>query len=166
MASPGAARVIWEVLYEIDVRHLLDAIRVPVSLVHLTGDRNCPVEGSRYIARRAGACLRHVVCADRAVRYDAGMRSVHTIALSKRTERVTISLPSELLHSFDALLVEDREGRSSAIRRLIESALREAREREDVERWIESYRNDPQDEEELAWSEAVAADSLRRVAWK
>ncbi|MGI8926069.1 MAG: CopG family ribbon-helix-helix protein [Tepidiformaceae bacterium] len=94
------------------------------------------------------------------------MRSVHTIALSKRTERVSISLPSELLHSFDALLVEDREGRSGAIRRLIESALREAREREDVERWIESYRNDPQDEEELAWSEAVAADSLRRVAWK
>lgn len=49
-ASPGAARALWEMLYEVDVRHVLPTIRVPTTIVHYTGDRVCPVEGGRYMA--------------------------------------------------------------------------------------------------------------------
>jgi class 3 adenylate cyclase len=49
-ASPGAAHALWEMLYEVDVRHVLPTIRVPTTVVHFTGDRVCPVEGGRYIA--------------------------------------------------------------------------------------------------------------------
>lgn len=49
-ASPGAARTLWEMLYEIDVRHLLPAVRVPTTIVHATGDRLCHIGGARYLA--------------------------------------------------------------------------------------------------------------------
>lgn len=57
-ASPGSARVIWEGLYEIDVRHALKSVQVPTAIIHFTGDRVVPVEGSRYLASHiAGARL-------------------------------------------------------------------------------------------------------------
>lgn len=49
-ASPGATRAIWENLYEVDVRHILRAIRVPTTVVHYTGDRVSPIGGGRYVA--------------------------------------------------------------------------------------------------------------------
>ena len=48
--SPGAARLIWESMYEADVRSLLPALRVPTTIVHRTGDRVAPVEGAHYLA--------------------------------------------------------------------------------------------------------------------
>ncbi len=48
--SPGAARLIWEAMYEADVRALLPSIQVPTTVVHVTGDRVAPVEGARYLA--------------------------------------------------------------------------------------------------------------------
>ena len=48
--SPGAARLIWESMYEADVRSLLPALRVPTTIVHRTGDRVAPIEGARYLA--------------------------------------------------------------------------------------------------------------------
>jgi class 3 adenylate cyclase/pimeloyl-ACP methyl ester carboxylesterase len=49
-SSPAAAREVWEMLYEVDVRHALPLVRVPTTVVHFTGDRVCPIEGGRYIA--------------------------------------------------------------------------------------------------------------------
>ena len=48
--SPGAARVLLQMVADTDVRHVLPAIRVPTLIVHRSGDRATPVEGARHIA--------------------------------------------------------------------------------------------------------------------
>ena len=49
-ASPGAARAILAMNYDIDVRSILSSIRVPTLVVHRTGDRIIPVAAGRYLA--------------------------------------------------------------------------------------------------------------------
>jgi class 3 adenylate cyclase len=44
--------MIWSMIADIDIRHVLPAIRVPTLIIHNTGDRTVPVEGSRYMAER------------------------------------------------------------------------------------------------------------------
>jgi len=51
-ASPGAVAALLLMNYDIDARQALDSIRVPTLVLHRTGDRNIPVEQSRYMARR------------------------------------------------------------------------------------------------------------------
>jgi class 3 adenylate cyclase len=48
--GPQAQRLIWEAMYEADVRSLLPAIHVPTTVVHRRGDRVAPIEGGRYLA--------------------------------------------------------------------------------------------------------------------
>lgn len=48
-ASPGAAAALWRMNLEIDIRHVLPAVRVPMLVIHRTGD-GVPVEGARYLA--------------------------------------------------------------------------------------------------------------------
>jgi pimeloyl-ACP methyl ester carboxylesterase len=49
-ASPGAAVAVMRMNREIDVRHVLPAIRVPTLVLHRTGDRLTLVEQARYMA--------------------------------------------------------------------------------------------------------------------
>jgi class 3 adenylate cyclase len=57
-ASPAAAAAIMQMSYEIDVRPVLPAIRVPTLIIHRTGDRAFSLEGARYLARHiAGSKL-------------------------------------------------------------------------------------------------------------
>lgn len=54
--SPGTARKIFEILMQLDVRHVLGAIRVPTLILHRVDDKPVSVENSRYLAARiAGA---------------------------------------------------------------------------------------------------------------
>ncbi len=48
--TPGAARAWYQMTTEVDVRHILPAVRVPTLILHRTGDRAVPVEASRYLA--------------------------------------------------------------------------------------------------------------------
>lgn len=50
-ASPGAAVALSRMNAEVDIRHVLPSIRVPALILHRTGDRSLPVEGSRYVAQ-------------------------------------------------------------------------------------------------------------------
>ena len=50
-ASPGGARAIAKLNSEIDVRPVLQAIRVPTLVLHRVGDPRIPLEQSRYLAR-------------------------------------------------------------------------------------------------------------------
>jgi pimeloyl-ACP methyl ester carboxylesterase len=51
-ASPAAAVALQRMNVQIDVRHVLPALRVPTLLLHRTGDRLVSVEASRYMAAR------------------------------------------------------------------------------------------------------------------
>lgn len=51
-ASPGQMRKIVEHLGRVDVRHLLNHLRVPTLVIHRTGDQIIDVRHSRYIAER------------------------------------------------------------------------------------------------------------------
>jgi pimeloyl-ACP methyl ester carboxylesterase/DNA-binding CsgD family transcriptional regulator len=51
-ASPGAALALARMNTEIDIRHILPAIRVPTLIVHRTGDLDIDVNGARYMAER------------------------------------------------------------------------------------------------------------------
>src|SRR2546426_4045513 len=51
-ASPGAALALARTNTQIDVRHILPAIRVPTLVLHRTGDLDVKVEEGRFIAER------------------------------------------------------------------------------------------------------------------
>ncbi len=51
-ASPGAAIEVMRMNREIDVRHVLPAIRVPTLILHRSGDRLTSIEQARYMAER------------------------------------------------------------------------------------------------------------------
>src|SRR3712207_3592115 len=51
-ASPGAAVALTRMNGEIDIRHILPAIRVPTLVLHRSGDRAIDVRGGRYLAER------------------------------------------------------------------------------------------------------------------
>ena len=49
-ASPGAVLTLMRANYEIDVRNLLPAIRVPTLILHRAGDKLVPIRAGRYLA--------------------------------------------------------------------------------------------------------------------
>ncbi len=51
-ASPGAAVAIQRMNREIDIRHVLPAIRVPTLILQRAGDKNISIEHARYLAER------------------------------------------------------------------------------------------------------------------
>jgi pimeloyl-ACP methyl ester carboxylesterase/DNA-binding CsgD family transcriptional regulator len=51
-ASPGAATALTRMNMQIDIRHILPAIRVPTLIIHRTDDRLVPAAGSRSMAER------------------------------------------------------------------------------------------------------------------
>ena len=51
-ASPGAAVAVMEMVYEIDARPILPAIRVQTLILHRVEDRMVPVEHARYLAQQ------------------------------------------------------------------------------------------------------------------
>jgi class 3 adenylate cyclase len=50
-ASPAAAELFMRMAHDIDVRHVVPAIRVPTLILHSVGDQVCHVENARYLAR-------------------------------------------------------------------------------------------------------------------
>ncbi len=51
-ASPGAALALARMNTQVDIRHVLPAIRVPTLILHRTGDLDIDVGGSRYMGRQ------------------------------------------------------------------------------------------------------------------
>jgi pimeloyl-ACP methyl ester carboxylesterase len=51
-ASPAAATALTRANMDIDIREVLPTIRIPSLVIHATGDRTVPIEGSRYMAAR------------------------------------------------------------------------------------------------------------------
>ena len=51
-ATPGAAESFMRMAFDIDVRDVVPAIRVPTLVIHRAGDQVCHVENARFLARR------------------------------------------------------------------------------------------------------------------
>ena len=51
-ASPGAALALAKMNTQVDIRHILPAIRVPTLIIHRTGDLDIDVGGTRWMARQ------------------------------------------------------------------------------------------------------------------
>ena len=86
--------------------------------------------------------------------------------MGRRASRFTVTIPAEMLEAIDQKLTREEDTRSAVIRRLVEDALREVDEREDVKRWIQAYRDHPQTEEEFGWFDQVSAEHLAEVEWE
>lgn len=79
--------------------------------------------------------------------------------------RFTVSVPTRLLEAVDEKLVNG-ETRSAVVRRLLERALRDLEEREEIARYIRGYQACPQTEEEFGWADYVAPRALAEVPWE
>ena len=81
----------------------------------------------------------------------------HLTNAAGRTTRLTVSLPASLVDEVDRFLAGGMS-RSAAVRATLERAVAEARQREEVERFLRGYAADPQTEEEFGWADAAALD--------
>jgi class 3 adenylate cyclase len=64
-AGPGTAEAFMRLAFDIDVRGVLPAIRVPTLILHRTDDQICDVHNARYLAEHiAGACYLELPGAD------------------------------------------------------------------------------------------------------
>lgn len=50
-STPGAAEAFMRMAFDIDVRHVAPAIKVPTLVVHTMGDQVCHVENARFLSR-------------------------------------------------------------------------------------------------------------------
>ena len=85
------------------------------------------------------------------------------------TSRVTLRLPTALLHKLDEQLAhgDDETSRSAAVQRLIETALRDLAKREKVEQYVRGWREQPQTEEEFGWmTSGPALEHLAEIPWE
>ena len=83
-----------------------------------------------------------------------------------RAVKVAISLPYELLEEAERSRQARGETRSEFVRRAIEAFLRREREREDVERYIRGYLEQPETEDEIAVSRHLSLEAFRREPWE
>lgn len=74
--------------------------------------------------------------------------------------RVTVSLPTRLLTALDRRLATTGESRSAVVRRLVEKALEDAEEQEEIRQYLRGYAEHPQTEDEFGWSDEAALASL------
>lgn len=79
--------------------------------------------------------------------------------------RFTVSVPAALMEAVDKRLTRGKRGRSALVRRLLEDALRDEQEREDVARYIKGYQEQPQTEEEFGWLDVATLEYLKQEPW-
>lgn len=80
--------------------------------------------------------------------------------------RFTVTVPTRLLEALDHKLTRPAESRSATVRRLLEAALQELEEQENIERYLEGYHNNPQTEEELGWSDHATREHPGELSWQ
>lgn len=84
----------------------------------------------------------------------------------RKVAKVTVSLPCELLEEVERRRQERGETRSEIIAGLLKRALRDEQEREDIDRYIQGYREQPQTEEELQENEAILRHATVWGPWE
>lgn len=79
-----------------------------------------------------------------------------------RSAKISISMPDTLLRQVELTCAGSRETRSEFFRRAAESLLREVRERDAVERYVQGYLAHPEFDGEAAWAKVGEAQLAER----
>ena len=82
-----------------------------------------------------------------------------------RISKVAISLPEEMLTAVEKEREESGESRSQIFRRAVELLLRQRREREMSERYIQAYQEMPETKEEVTAARRAASTILAEEPW-
>ena len=82
-----------------------------------------------------------------------------------RTSKVAISLPEEVLNAVEKEREESGESRSQIFRRALELLLRQRKEREMSEQYIQAYQRIPETEEEVTAARRAASAILAGEPW-
>jgi len=84
--------------------------------------------------------------------------------MKPRASKIAVSLPSDLLEEVERARAELGESRSQFVRGALVGRLRDRRRREDIERYLDAYREEPESEVD-AWSAAASAAALAGDPW-
>ncbi|MSQ40313.1 MAG: hypothetical protein EXR55_01340 [Dehalococcoidia bacterium] len=84
----------------------------------------------------------------------------------KKSAKIAISLPEKLLEDVERERQSTGETRSEFFRHVMETHLRQKRERELEEQYIRGYQKYPETEKEVAWAEATLHEALADSPWE
>jgi metal-responsive CopG/Arc/MetJ family transcriptional regulator len=82
------------------------------------------------------------------------------------SKKIAISLPEEVLSAMEKVRRRTGESRSAFIRRALEQALAERKERAQISRYLEGYRRHPETRKEVKAAEAAATALLAEEPWE
>ena len=82
-----------------------------------------------------------------------------------KTSKIAISLPEEVLDAVEREREESGESRSQIFRRAVDLLLRQRKEREMSEQYIQAYQEMPETEEEVAAARRAASTILAEEPW-
>ncbi|MDP2731201.1 MAG: ribbon-helix-helix protein, CopG family [Dehalococcoidales bacterium] len=82
-----------------------------------------------------------------------------------KTRKIAISLPEEVLTAVEREREESGESRSQIFRRAFELLLRQRKEREMSEQYIQAYQRIPETEEEVTAARRAASAILAGEPW-
>ncbi len=84
----------------------------------------------------------------------------------RRAVKIAISLPAEVLDAAERERHATGETRSEFFRRAVETLLRRERERAVIERYIQSYREQPEAAEEIAVASTLSTLGFGQEPWE
>jgi metal-responsive CopG/Arc/MetJ family transcriptional regulator len=85
---------------------------------------------------------------------------------ARKVAKITISVPEETLAAIERECRDRQETRSEFFRHGAEALLRQRREREAVECYLRGYREQPEDQDEVAAGRQTAVATLAQVPWE
>lgn len=83
----------------------------------------------------------------------------------KRSEKIAISLPPDMLRAVKAQCKATGESRSAFFRRAAEELLRRQKEQEAIKRYVDGYLRMPETEAEVAEMDAIAVETMKMEPW-
>jgi len=83
-----------------------------------------------------------------------------------KTVKIAISLPEEILLEAERARQASGQSRSEFFRQAVQLMIRAEQEREEDERYIRAYREQPETDEEVQQVEALAFEALAQEPWE
>ena len=83
-----------------------------------------------------------------------------------KSDKIAISLPSDLLKEIERQCVARGESRSQFLRMAVEEFLRRERQRELEKQYVQGYQEMPETEEEVAFAQTLAQIAFTANPWE